>query len=478
MAKKKKNKRLNLFSKLIFIIYLIISIITLGIVVTLKILPIKYMLVGLSIYGLITLISGISLINNNIKKEIKIVVNIICIIFIFMFILVFNYLNKTLNFMDKILDNEYQIEEYYVLVLEQSGYKNIEQVTNLELGIYNGDENYQKALEELDKKIDFKQKKYENYVDVASALLEEEQEFILINASYKLILDEQLKEFKENVKILDTITIKIKNESTAENVDVTKESFNIYISGIDIYGDISLVSRSDVNMIATINPKTHEVLLTSIPRDYYVQLHGTTGYKDKLTHAGVYGINMSVTTLEDLFGIDIDYYVRVNFTTLINLVDSIGGITVYSDKEFTAYTNSSCKYVKGNNNLNGKCALAFSRERYAYEEGDRHRVQNQQDVLTAILNKALSSKTLITKYTSILESLGSSFQTNIPKDNIYSLVNMQLDEMPDWNIESISVNGSDSYNYTYSYSAGKLYVMEPNMKTVASATARMKEVEG
>lgn len=477
MSKKKKNNKINLFSKLIFIIYLIISIITLGIVLTLKILPTKYMLIGLSIYGLITLIFGFLLVNNNIKKQIKIIVNIICIISIITFILVFNYLNKTLNFMDKILDNEYQTEEYYVLVLEQSSYKNIEQVTNLEMGIYNGGENYQKALDELDKKIDFKQKKYENYVEAASALLEEEQEFILINASYKLILEEQLKEFKENVKILDTITIKIKNESTTENVDVTKESFSIYISGIDIYGDISLVSRSDVNMIATINPKTHEVLLTSIPRDYYVKLHDTIGYKDKLTHAGLYGINMSMTTLEDLFGIDIDYYVRVNFTTLINLVDAIGGINVYSDKTFTAYTNPSCKYVKGNNTLNGKCALAFSRERYAYEEGDRHRVQNQQDVLKAILNKALSSKTLITKYTSILESLGSSFQTNIPKDNIYSLVNMQLDEMPDWNIESISVNGSDSYNYTYSYSASKLYVMEPNMKTVATATAKIKEVQ-
>lgn len=476
MSKRKKNKKLNLFSKLTFIIYLLISIVTLGIVVTLKILPIKYMLVGLSIYGLTTLISGILLMNKKIKKQIKIVANIICILFIIIFCLVFNYLNKTLNFMDKILAKEYQLEEYYVLVLESSGYENLNQVTNLQIGIYDGDDNYKKALDELDKKISFKEKKYKNYVEAATALLEKKEEVILMNASYKTILDEQLIEFGENVRILDTITVKIKNESTVENVDVTKESFNIYISGIDIYGDISLVSRSDVNMIATINPTTHEILLTSIPRDFYVQLHGTTGYKDKLTHAGLYGINMSVTTLEDLFEINIDYYVRVNFTTLINLVDAIGGINVYSDLSFTALTDSSCKYVKGNNQLTGKCALAFSRERYAYQEGDRHRVQNQQNVLTAILNKTLSSKTLITKYTSILESLGSSFQTNMPKDKIYSLVNMQLDEMPSWNVESISVNGSDSYNYTYSYSASKLYVMEPNMKTVATATSKIKGV--
>lgn len=477
MSKKKKNKKVDLFSKFMFIIYILISLITIGIIITLNILPIKYILIGLSIYAIITLIFGILLINKNIKKQVKLVVNIICILFIIIFCLVFNYLNKTLNFMDKILAKEYQIEEYYVLALKSSSYENVNQVTNLQIGIYNNDENYKKALDELDKKIDFKVKMYDNYVEVATALLENKEEVILMSSSFKIILEEQLDEFEENVKILDTISIKVKNESIAENIDVTKESFNVYISGIDIYGNISLVSRSDVNMIATINPKTHEVLLTSIPRDYYVKLHDTIGYKDKLTHAGLYGINMSMTTLEDLFGIDIDYYVRVNFTTLINLVDAIGGINVYSDKTFTAYTNSSCKYVKGNNTLNGKCALAFSRERYAYEEGDRHRVQNQQDVLKAILNKALSSKTLITKYTSILESLGSSFQTNIPKDNIYSLVNMQLDEMPDWNIESISVNGSDSYNYTYSYSASKLYVMEPNMKTVATATAKIKEVQ-
>ena len=148
-----------------------------------------------------------------------------------------------------------------------------------------------------------------------------------------------------------------------------------------------------------------------------------------------------------------------------------------SDKDFTAYTNHACTYVKGSNHLDGKCSLAFSRERYAYQEGDRHRVQNQQAVLTAILNKALSSKTLITKYTNILESLESSFQTNMPQEKIYSLVNMQLDQMPKWNIQTISVNGKDSFNYTYSYSANKLYVMEPNMQTVAIATAKMKEVE-
>lgn len=477
MSKKKKRKLISNISKIIFMIYMIISLFMIGIVSTLNILPIKYWLISISIYLIILILFGFITFNRKIKNEIKVVIDIICFILLIIFVLGLNYLNKTLNFMDLIKAKDYQIEEYYVLVLKQSEYNYIEDLNNYEIGIYSDDDNYIKALDELDKRIHFEEKRYSNYVKVANALLDKKEEAVMMSASYKTILEEQIEEFKNNVKILETISIKIKNETATEDIDVTNEPFNIYISGIDIYGDISLVSRSDVNMIATINPVTHKVLLTSIPRDYYVRLHGTTGYKDKLTHAGLYGINMSITTLEDLFGIYIDYYIRVNFTTLINIVDAIGGIDINSDLAFMAHTNSSCTYAKGNNHLDGKCALAFSRERYAYQEGDRHRVQNQQVVLTAILNKALSSKTLITKYTNILESLESSFQTNMPQEKIYSLVNMQLDQMPKWNIQTISVNGKDSFNYTYSYSANKLYVMEPNMQTVAIATAKMKEVE-
>lgn len=478
MAKKdKKNKKIQLISKIIFIIYLLVSIVTLGMVVYLNILPFKYISILLLIYVIFTLIFGLMVWKSRIKSAIKVFTDIILFILIIIYSACLIYLNKTLNFMDLIKAKDYQIEEYYILVLEQSNYTSINDLNNFQIGIYSGGENYTKALDELDQKIDFKEKQYSNYVKVANALLDKKEEAVMMSASYKTILEEQIEEFKNNVKILETISIKIKNEPATEDIDVTKQSFNVYISGIDIYGDISLVSRSDVNMIATVNPNTHQVLLTSIPRDYYVRLHNTTGYKDKLTHAGLYGINMSITTIEDLFDIDIDYYVRVNFTTLVNLVDAIGGIDITSDKAFTSYTNKSCTYQKGKNHLDGKCALAFSRERYAYSEGDRHRVQNQQTVITAILNKALSSSTLVKKYTSILQSMGDSFQTNIPQDKIYALVNMQLDSMPKWNITSISVNGKDSSNYTYSYSSGKLYVMEPDMSTVALATSKIKEVE-
>lgn len=467
MARRKKK---NNITKIIYIIYLILSLITLGIVLFLKVLPFKYTCILLSVYGIITLVFGILSRKNNNKAS------GILIIFILLFGMIFYYLNKTLNFMDLIGAKDYQIEEYYVLVLNDTKYNNINDLKDKEIAIYPGAENYTKALNELSKKINYKEDRYDNYAKLADALLDKDVEAIFISSIYKTILDDNIDDFNNDTKILETISIKIKNEVIVDNIDITKEPFNIYISGIDIYGDISLVSRSDVNMIATINPNTNKILLTSIPRDYYVRLHDTTGYKDKLTHAGLYGINTSIETLEDLMDININYYIRVNFTTLISLVDSIGGIDVYSDKQFTAYTNKNCKYEVGMNHLNGECALAFSRERYAYQEGDRHRVENQQNVISAILNKTLSSSTIITKYIEILSSLGNSFQTNMPKDKIYSLINMQLDNMKKWDIESNSLNGYDSYNYTYSYNSGKLYVMEPDMTTVALATNKIKEM--
>lgn len=470
---KRKNKKDNKLVKFIYIIFLILSTIFTGIITYLKVLPYKYIIALIVIYALLNVIFGLL----SFKKH-NAITGIICFIFSCLFAFGLYYLNTTMNFMSKIMASDYQIENYYVYVLKDSDYHNINDLKDKKIGIPNISSNtYDSAYDKLNKKLSFEEEKYENIVSLVNDLFNEKIYAIFVNETALSFIKDEVDNFENNTKVLYTIPIKIKIDETSKDVDLTKDSFNIYISGIDVYGDISSVSRSDVNMIMTVNPNTNKILLTSIPRDYYVRLHGTTGYKDKLTHAGLYGINMSITTLEDLFGIYIDYYIRVNFTTLINIVDAIGGIDINSDLAFTAHTNSSCTYAKGNNHLDGKCALAFSRERYAYQEGDRHRVQNQQVVLTAILNKALSSKTLITKYTNILESLESSFQTNMPQENIYSLVNMQLDQMPKWNIQTISVNGKDSFNYTYSYSANKLYVMEPNMQTVAIATAKMKEVE-
>ena len=221
------------------------------------------------------------------------------------------------------------------------------------------------------------------------------------------------------------------------------------------------------------------MLLTSIPRDYYVTLH-SYGAKDKLTHSGIYGVNETVRTVEDLLDTEINYYVRVNFTTVIKLVDKLGGIDLYSDCNFTT-TSDRVHYTfkKGYNyNVKGKAALAFSRERYAFESGDNQRVKNQQHVIEAVMKKVLNSTTLLTKYTSILDSLKGSFQTNIEQDDISKLVKDQINNMSSWTIKSNSLTGTGASSPTYSMGSTKLYVMVPNSTSVTSAKEKIDEVLG
>ncbi|MCI6265978.1 MAG: LCP family protein [Erysipelotrichaceae bacterium] len=471
----KKLKILNLF---ITGILIILSTILFSILFFLKIIPLKYFIILSIIYLLFLIFISYITIRKQVTKIKRILIIFLSMIIIFFLGFAFYYLNHTIKFMTSIKSKEYQIEEYYVLVRKSSTYQTLSDINNQTIATYqNQVKDYTTNLEKITNEIAIKEKEYPNHIEASQALLNHEIESLFISSSYKAISDEEIENFKDNVRILSKEQVKISSESiTSNKKDITQESINIYISGIDISGDISLVSRSDVNMMMTLNPKTHQILLTSIPRDYYVQLHGTTSYKDKLTHSGIYGINMTVMTVEDLLDIKIDYYVRLNFTTLTNLVDEIDGIDIYSDKSFRAWTNSKCTFEKGLMHLDGQCALAFARERYAYEEGDRHRIQNQQDVVKAILNKTLTSKVLIMNYKNILETLSNSFQTNLPTEDIYKLINLQLETMPTWKTEQIRLDGYDASNYTYTYPTQHLYVMEPNQKTIEDAKQKIKDV--
>ncbi len=480
MFKKKKTKsklkKTTIVSRIILVIYLILSLIMLGTVISMNVLPVKYLVPLLIGYVVISGLFGLFAFKNNFRNWIKIVADLIFVILIAISSFGLYYLNSTFEMFDDIKDKNYQLVDYYVLVLNDSEMQDIEDLKGHKLGVYeSADKTYEKALRNLDKKVKTQKEEYPSYLSEAEALMNKEADAIFTSAVNYSVLNEDVEGFEGNVRILSKISIKIESNVVVKEVDVTKEPFNIYISGNDIYGNIASVSRSDVNIIATVNPNTHKILLTSIPRDFYVQLHGTSGYKDKLTHAGVYGIDMSVKTIEDLLDIDINYYMRVNFTSLIKVVDAIGGVDVVSDYSFRATTGD--RFVKGTNHLNGKKALAFSRERKAFSDGDRQRGKNQQKVLTAILNKMLSSTTLITKYTDILDSLGGSFQTNMPASKIYNLVNMQLDKMPSWTFESYNLDGKGSSSYTYTYPHQKLYVMEPDVNTVNEAKAKIDMIE-
>lgn len=249
--------------------------------------------------------------------------------------------------------------------------------------------------------------------------------------------------------------------------------------GGDSYGDINSVSNIDVNMIVSVDPVNRKVLLTSIPRDYYVNFpsFGEDAY-DKITHAGYYGIQESVFSVEKLLGVDINYYVKVNFSTIEGVIDAIGGVDVYSDFAFKERAFKQYYFTKGLNHLNGRQALAFARERKAFEDGDIQRVKNQQKVLTAIIDKVTSSTAMVTNFSEILNSVSSSFSTNLDAGSINRLVKMQLNDMREWKIDSQNLVGDDLNTYTYSYPGVELYVMKPDMESVNSSSVKIKQFLG
>ncbi|TDP60493.1 LCP family protein [Aminicella lysinilytica] len=284
----------------------------------------------------------------------------------------------------------------------------------------------------------------------------------------------------KTVKFFSKITkINTADSSLAKRVSVTDDSYNIYISGIDITGNIDTVSRSDVNMIVTVNPKTHKILLTSIPRDYLIKLPSANYASDKLTHTGAYGIDDTLGAVEDLLGIDMNYYVKVNYSTVLKLVDSIGGIDVNSDYTFTTSGMKSIyTFNKGMNHLNGKQALAFARERHSFPDGDIQRNKNQQKVMQAVLKKVSSSKTLIMKYSDILGGIQDYMKTNFTGTEIRDLIKMQVRDMPNWKITKQNMVGTDSTEFCYSTGADQeVSVVVPDATSMEKAVTKIKQVE-
>lgn len=472
--KKLKGKK-NLIFNVIAVVYMILYIIFVGTLLYLNVLPDKYLWPAIISTLLLTGILVFLLIKKTIKRKIK----WICVGFIILFSLVYSigtyYMYETINFMGKLNNVTKQVEKYYVVVNNDSDIKEKEQVKNQTVTTLNKkNELDNKALDKLKKEYSVKYDEVENLNDIEFAL--KDNKIIFVSSSLYAILCESMYEIDEYSKIIYTLEVSKEVVKIENNKDITNDSFNIYISGADSYGAINSVTRSDVNMVVTVNPKTNQILLTSIPRDYYVTLP-TFGAKDKLTHAGVYGINESVATIENLLNIKIDYYAHVNFSTLIGVVDAIGGVDVYSDYTFTTH-GMGVKYTfyQGMNHLNGNEALAFSRERKSFSDGDRQRVKNQQKVLSAIMKKAMNSGTILTNYSSILNAIGNSFQTNLTQQEITKLVKKQLDKMPSWNIESINLDGTGAYDITYTYGNQRLYVMIPDNNTVMSAQNKINTV--
>ena len=471
--KSSKKKRKISIHKIIGMMLWLVSIVVCIMLNMLNVLPFKFYAMVLGGFLILNIVIDIFLFRKKPKKFKKNTALGFAIFLILVLILPIFYMGRTLAFLWGIKDTGYNTENYSVIVLKDSKYEKIEDIKELSVGIYENTKGFSDAKDELLKQVDVTFEKYDSTDSLGQDLLDKKIEVIFMEDSIVSMLKEDKPDFENNIKIIGTINVKIKSENEAKEVNVVSEPFSIYITGIDTYGDISSVSRSDVNIVMTVNPKTKQILLTSIPRDYYVQLHGTTGSKDKLTHAGIYGTDMSIQTIEDLLGIEINYYIKVNFSSFIDIINAIGGIEVYSKYDFTSI--DGYHYVEGYNELNGEEALSFARERKAFAEGDRQRGADQQAVIEAMIKK-LSNKSILTKYESLLDSIDGKFQTNMNYKKITSLIKMQLDDMATWNVVSIALDGSNGSEYTYTGGNQKLYVMIPDEATIDNASSLINAV--
>ncbi len=465
-------KKKNIVGIISGILLFIVTTIFIVILKKIDVIPDKYFMLLVAASYIVTIITDIFLFissDNIVFKLFKGLAYIVTILMIVGYSCGIYYLNKTTHFMNNLNTIKKEITSYYIIVMKESKYDEISDLYGKNLTYYEGTS--QEVLSKIRLELNYSTVK--NIDSLKDRLYTAKTDSILVSDLIKEDLEEKYTDFSERTRVLKTIDITKDVEDITKKVSIKNTSFNVLISGMDSYGTINKTTRNDVNMIATVNPNTNKVLLTSIPRDYYVQLHGKTGYKDKLTHAGIYGINTVVQTIEDLFGIDINYYVRVNFTTVESLVNTIGPIEIYSDK---AMSLDGCKYVVGTNTVNGKCALRFARERHSYVEGDNHRIKNQQEVIKGIFNKLSKSAMVVTDYTSILDSLDGKFATNMDMKDITAFIKYELEDITKYEILDTQVTGTGSMQLTYSYPHQKLYVMFPSEQSVESAKEYINKI--
>lgn len=457
MKKHGKKRFYHIFNLLL----VLLTIITLFMVYNTNILNITYF----TVISIILILVNLAIIGGiNHKSIFALLLGII--IFVLEGIVNF-YLFKTNNFLDKI-NNKTEIEVYRVVTLTSAA-KDLEDIGNIGV-LTNGDDGYKKAVDNITDTIP-NTTAFTDTSALTAALLAEKIPAILLDASTDVVLRENDEAYNASTKYIYEYEVKIKTNVNASSKNILKETFSIYISGVDTYNKIATKTRSDVNIVLTVNPVTKKIVMTHIPRDYYVTLAGINN-KDKLTHASLYGIDTAMKTVENLLDTKIDYYVRLNFTSLVKIVDLLGGLDVNSKYSFETgiyddKMTKTYKFKQDLNHLDGDMALAFVRERHSFANGDITRGENQMIVLTALINKAISPK-ILTNYTKLLDSLDDAMITNMTKKEITDYIKKEISKPSSYDITSVSLNGTSAMEYTYSYKANKLYVMVPNEEDISN----------
>ena len=362
-----------------------------------------------------------------------------------------------------------------IAVLADSPIDNISQVTSVMGPTGTDKDNIQQLMNDLkaSQNKELSVEESSSYLAAYKSLLAGDTKAIILNSVFENIIESEYPDYASKIKKIYTKEL---TKTVETPKDVKGDSFNVYISGIDTYGPISSVSRSDVNIIMTVNRETKKILLTTTPRDSYVPIaDGGNNQKDKLTHAGIYGVDASIHTLENLYGIDLNYYARLNFTSFLKLIDLLGGVDVYNDQDFTALANKK-HYSMGNVHLDSQEALAFVRERYSLADGDRDRGRNQQKVIVAIIQKLTSTEAL-KNYDSIIKGLQDSIQTNMPLETMMNLVNAQLESGGTYKINSQDLKGTGRMDLpSYAMPDSNLYMMEISDSSLESVKAAINDV--
>ena len=469
--RRKRHPILNFFAKFLCLIQTVVTGLVIYGLLKLDFLPMKYNLVIIGVMVVVLLIIWIlGMFRGAVPKIFAILLSLAFTIILAM---AGFYLYQTYMTLSNITEGKTvtQKDEMVVVVLKDNSYESLEDIAGKTMGVQTtlDTENTQQALEEVNKRLSPVpiKREFDSLDDLVQELYDRGVEAILFNAIYWDMIEEEYETFTDDTRILDTITYEkeVVIETETQDKDITQDTFIIYMSGIDTYGDVSSRSRSDVNILAVVNPVTKQIALITTPRDYYVPIALDGNPMDKLTHAGIYGIDCSISTLENLYDIDIDYYVRLNFTGFMDIVDALGGVEVYSSQTFTA---GGVTFTEGYNEVNGEAALSFVRERHSFVDGDFQRQRNQMEMIKAIIKK-VASPTILTSYTSLLDSIQNSFNTDMSRSEIGELVKMQLDDGGDWSISSYGVTGEGTTSTTYSMGSRQLYVCLMDDDSIATA---------
>ncbi|HJA65291.1 MAG TPA: LCP family protein [Candidatus Mediterraneibacter cottocaccae] len=481
-GRSRRNQNNNRFGAVCIILQTILSLAFMAVLMMINILPLKY----LSLIAMVLVFLWCITLNTQIaRKRRGIAGKVFSLVLVGCLSMGTFYIAQANGVLGMITDGNFQVNNMVVAVLADDPAESIEGAADYNFGVQfeRGGDNMQAAITDIQEELgrDINMTEFDSVQDQATALHDGKVEAILYNDAYTDLLEEAFPGYKDSVKIIyqHSIRVELNLGNSSSDDSLTKKPFTVYISGIDVYGDISQTSRSDVNIIAVVNPTTHQVLLVTTPRDYYVEIPGISkGEKDKLTHAGIYGVDASMDTLAELYETEINYYVRLNFTSMIDIVDILGGVDVYSEYEFT--TSKDSGYVmdvkKGINHFNGEQALAFSRERQNVPDGDNTRGKDQQAVITAMLKKMLSP-TMLLKAGSVMNQVSQNVDTNVSQAQLTGLIRNQLGTNATWTIKSVAAEGTGAKDVCYSSGKQQLYVTKPDRNSIDSIIEEVNIVE-